>query len=280
MRSSNEIIEQVRQLARNDNRIRAAVQRGSRVNPASMRDELTSFVFVFAVTNLEDFTDSVEFVAGFGKPVIIHSTYDNPLKRKEDFIEINAYMETGELFTCIFREVEGFDAYIRKDSETVLLMDKDACTQPLPLPTDISYRVMKPSKKEFEHTCMDFFMQLIYVTKGLHRDQILYAIAEHDKARRLVMKMAAWYVATKSDNRFNSGKNGKNLHIYLPEEYWEMLMKVFPSIDTNEMWSAAFNSATLFRRLGMEIAQELGFNYPKNEDVGVVKLMREYWGKR
>ncbi len=279
MKSTNEAAEQIQRIARDDVRIRAVVQRGSRVNPAIAKDEMTPFVFILAVRELETFQDPEEFLDQFGPRILTKSSYDNPLKVEIDYIELRFLLQTGELYHVTLHPVEGFNEFIRADSEVVLLMDKEAIVHPLPMPTDITYRLLKPSKTVFENACIDFFLQMVPVIKGLYRGQILYAIFEHDKAKKMLLDMVCWSIATKSDNRINPGKNGKNLHTYLEDDLWEDLMKIFSTADLNQMWSAAFNTATLFRKFGMEIAETLSYEYPKVEDVLFMRYMREYWEK-
>ena len=72
--------------------------------------------------------------------------------------------------------LEELDNYLKGDKLIKVLIDKDCRIKRDIVPTDIDYHVRKPSAREYDDCCNEFWNVTPYVIKGLCRKEILFAI--------------------------------------------------------------------------------------------------------
>src|SRR5512136_2474396 len=76
MRSETEILDLVLETARQDERIRAILMNGSRVNPNAPRDIFQDFDFIYIVTDVAPFRGDLEWIRRFGELMILQLPED------------------------------------------------------------------------------------------------------------------------------------------------------------------------------------------------------------
>jgi aminoglycoside 6-adenylyltransferase len=64
----------------------------------------------------------------------------------------------------------------------------------------------------------------------------------------------------------STGKFGKWLQRYLPEDIWQDYAKTYAGGGDEETWQALFELLRLTRRVGQEVAGHLGYAYPLEDD--------------
>ena len=90
----------------------------------------------------------------------------------------------------------------KNDSLTKILLDKDKIFEKNQSPSDKDYWTKKPSQKEFNDCCNEFWWVSTYVVKGLLRNELIYAKEIHETiVRKMYMKVIAWNIA--ADHRVN-----------------------------------------------------------------------------
>jgi len=67
---------------------------------------------------------------------------------------------------------------------------------------------------------------------------------------------------------------GKGLKKQLPPEIWEELEGTYAGADPEENWEALLRTMALFRRVGLEVAEDLGYAYPRDLDRRVAAYVR------
>jgi aminoglycoside 6-adenylyltransferase len=63
------------------------------------------------------------------------------------------------------------------DSLSMVWLDKDGLFSGIEPPSDRDYLIRKPTEKEFAECCNEFWWVCTYVSKGLRREEIMYAKA-------------------------------------------------------------------------------------------------------
>lgn len=87
----------------------------------------------------------------------------------------------------------------RKDSLSLLLLDKDGITDPFPPASERDYLPTQPTAKAFFDYCNEFWRVCPYVAKGLWRGEIIYVKYIFDQvAREQLLKMLTWYIGVKT----------------------------------------------------------------------------------
>ena len=76
MRTEREMLDLILETARRDERIRAVIMNGSRVNPNAPRDCFQDFDIVYLVTDLSPFRKNLEWIKRFGELMILQMPED------------------------------------------------------------------------------------------------------------------------------------------------------------------------------------------------------------
>jgi aminoglycoside 6-adenylyltransferase len=163
----------------------------------------------------------------------------------------------------------------KRDSLSVLLLDKDDVVGPFPAPSESEYIPRPPSAREFFDCCNEFWWVCPYVAKGLWREEIVYAKYMLDQVvREQLRKMLAWHVGVETQFLRNPGSYGKHFQRYLEPELWTMLEKTYADADYDHTWEALFMMCELFRVMSKQIAVHFGFDYPQRDDENVSAHLR------
>jgi aminoglycoside 6-adenylyltransferase len=72
-----------------------------------------------------------------------------------------------------------------------------------------------------------------------------------------------------------TGALGRGLKKHLSTKRWTQLEDSYVGASMEENWDALLKTLELFREVGLEVANSLGFNYPKALHQGVVHYVSE-----
>jgi aminoglycoside 6-adenylyltransferase len=271
MRTESQVIDQLLNFARNYDLIRVVVMNGSRVNPNAPQDPFCDYDVVYYVTDPHHFLEDQAWILYFGNLIIL---------QQNDFVDHGA---EGYIFLMLFTDGVRIDlsfdslsnlAYLYEDTLTVVLLDKDGLIAPLPPTSDVGYHTPRPSQKEFVDAINEVFWCSTNVAKGIWRDELPYVKFMHEAIiREALLRILAWYVALPHNWAIDSGKFGKWLKKYLPPEIWEAYIKTYAGADYQETWEALLETCRLTRKVGQELAQDLGYVYPLEDDQRTVEYL-------
>lgn len=271
MRSETEVIRQLLAFAQKDERVRAVIMNGSRVNPNAPKDIFCDFDVVFAVTDPECFLKDQSWIGYFGEHIIIQQ--NDCEKNAVQFYIFLVIFKDGIRIDLSFFPMEHIKLQY-EDSLKVLLLDKDNVIDEFEPPSDSFYYTRKPSKARFEKTINNFWWCSTNVARGIWRDELCYAKTMYEvEVKDCVQRLLAWYIGINHDWQINTGKWGKWFKKYLPEEIWTSFVKTFPGAEYDELWEAMLEAGRLVRRIGTELADRLGYEYPLDDDKGVCVLL-------
>ncbi|GAF77730.1 unnamed protein product, partial [marine sediment metagenome] len=149
-RTEKEIIDLIIGFARNDDRIRAVLMNGSRVNPNATKDIFQDYDIVNLVTDVEPFKDENYILSHFGETIIIQKPEDNIYPPPVGDGRYNYLMQLvdGNRIDLSFFNINRIDE-LRKDSLTEVLLDKDHIIPNLLDPSESSYLIKQPTEKLF-----------------------------------------------------------------------------------------------------------------------------------
>lgn len=264
--------------AREDDRIRAVILNGSRVNPNAPRDPFQDFDVVYVVTDVAPFRPpgGERWIERFGELMILQMPEDmqDPQPRDDGgFVYLMQFADGNRIDLGLWPA--GRAGELERDSLSVLLLDKDGIVEAFDPPHEGGYLPRPPTAKAFADCCNEFWWVSPYVAKGLWREEIIYAkhFLDHFVRDQLV-KMLDWYVGVETGFRGNPGKFGKYLQRYLDPELWELLQCTYADADYERTWQALFATCDLFRRLALRVAAHFGFEYPHGDDERVSAHLR------
>jgi len=264
MRSEREMFDLILDTAREDERIRAVILNGSRTSPSAPRDPFQDFDVVYVVTDVAPFRYNFEWIGRFGELMVLQMPEDMQVPPPTDdgiFAYLMQFADGNRIDLTLF-PVARLDE-LERESQSVLLLDKDGIVEPFPPASDSDYFPAPPTAKAFADCCNEFWWVCPYVAKGLWRGEILYGKYFQDRlVREELRKMINWYVGVETQFAASPGKFGKYLERYLEPELWRMLLDTYSDAGYENTWQALFTTCDLFRRLALHVADHFGFDYP------------------
>jgi aminoglycoside 6-adenylyltransferase len=208
MRGEQEILELIVNTAKSDDRIRAVILNGSRVNPSARRDIFQDFDVLYLVTEVASFTSDHTWINQFGELMILQmpeAMQDPPPLRNGSFTYLMQFTDGNRIDLSLFPIAKRNQ--LENDSLSRLLLDKDALFSPFPAPSQSDYLPSPPTAQAFYDCCNEFWWVCLNVAKGLWREEITYAKCMLDwYVRDQFMKMLAWYVGMQTAFSHNPGK--------------------------------------------------------------------------
>ncbi|MEK4099797.1 aminoglycoside 6-adenylyltransferase [Bacillus sp. FSL E2-0195] len=280
MRSEKEMFDLIIGTAKKDERIRAVYMNGSRTNPNAPKDIFQDYDIVYVVTETASFIKDKTWIHTFGDLLMIQE----PDKNNEsagmdmDFDRSYGYLMLFTDGNRIDLHIETKDTMIEgymNDKLTVSLLDKDNILPLIPKPTDIGYYVKRPTASMIMSCCNDFWWCLQNVAKGIWRDELPYAKQMFEYViRGRLDQMVSWWIGIKHDFQVSTGKMGKYFKSYLPESYWKMYEKTYSDNNYENFWDSIFVTCELFRTLAEDVADNLLFTYPIDDDINMTKYLK------
>jgi aminoglycoside 6-adenylyltransferase len=268
MRSESEILDLILNTARRDERVRAVIMNGSRVDPNAPKDFFQDYDVVYLVTEKESFLADPSWIKIFGELMILQlpdDMTDLPPGGKDHYAYLMQFADGNRIDLSLYPVNKlGF---LEQDSLTLTLLDKDSILPQFPPPNDSGYLPTPPTAKAFFDCTNEFWWVSPYVAKGLWRRELPYAKEMLELyLREQLMKMLGWYLGVQTGFQKSPGKLGKYLENYLEPDLWQMLLRTYSDAHYNHIWDALLTMGDLFRRTAILVAEHFGFTYPFGDD--------------
>lgn len=274
MRSEQEMMNMFVDFARNDQRIRLATLEGSRTNRNIPPDTFQDYDVSYFVTDIDSFKENDQWLNIFGNRLMMQKPEDMELFPSELgswFSYIILFEDGNKLDLTLIPMSEVDDYFAKSDGLVEVLLDKDARINKEVIADDRQYWIKRPTAREFDDCCNEFWMVATYIVKGLARQEILFAIDHlHEIARPNLLRMMAWQIGSEQGYTFSVGKNYKFIDRYLPQEDWKALLSTYSQNGYEEMWQSLVTCYALFRKYSKAVAASLGYKYP-DYDEGITK---------
>lgn len=266
MRTEQQMMDMLLDFARNDARIRLATLEGSRTNPNISKDEFQDYDISYFVTDMDGFKRSDDWLDAFGDRLMMQKPEDMELFPPElgNWFSYLILFEDGNKLDLTLIPVEETEEYFANgDGLVEVLLDKDGLAADAPPATDRHYWIQRPTARQFDDCCNEFWMVSTYIVKGLARKEILFAIDHlNEIARPNLLRMMAWQIGAEQGYTFSVGKNSKFIQRHLPHETWEKLLATYATGSYAETRSALLQCFALFRSSSRAVAERLGYSYP------------------
>lgn len=275
MRSEQEIMSLILDVAKADERIRAVLLSGSRANPAAPKDIYMDYDITYFVGDITPFYNNPAWVEErFGKPLIMQMPENMTILPPAGDGHFNYMMiyPDGSRIDLSFE----YKRYVDNGEPAVVLLDKDnrnGFLPPLPAPDDKNWHIKPPTEKLFADCCNEFWWCLNNVGKGIARKELPYVMKMfNDYVRDMLNKMVEWYIGVITGFSVSAGKLGKYFEKYLPPELYAQYAATYSGSNYTEIWAAVDTMCNLFHTLALKVAMYFDFTYKHEEEDG----MREY----
>ncbi|WP_263703443.1 aminoglycoside 6-adenylyltransferase [Bacillus thuringiensis] len=277
MRTEKEMIDLIINTAKEDERIRAVIMNGSRVNPHVKRDCFQDYDIMYVVNEIQSFTSNHNWIRRFGEIMIVQMPEEMSLVPPDGdgkFPYLMQFMD-GNRIDLTLVPVELINNFVGQDSLSKLLLDKDNCIEEFPPASDKDYLIKKPTEKEFLDCCNEFWWCSTNVAKGLWREELSYVKGMLEgPVRDMLIVMLEWHIGMKTDFTVNAGKFGKHFEQYFEKDMWEQFKRAFSNAEYENTWESFFVMGDLFREVANEIANAYGYRYPQGDDDRVTSYLK------
>jgi aminoglycoside 6-adenylyltransferase len=268
MRNEAEMLDLILNTARRDERVRAVILNGSRVNPNAPKDFFQDYDVVYIVTETESFMADPSWINVFGERMILQlpdEMSDPPPEGSNHYTYLMQFADGNRIDLSLYPVSKL--ALLEPDSLTLTLLDKDGILPRFLPPTDSGYLPTPPTPKAYFDCTNEFWWVSPYVAKGLWRRELPYAKEMLELyVREQLMKMLNWYVGMRTEFKRSPGKMGKYLEKYLEPDLWQLLLQTYSDAEYDHIWDALIIMGDLFRRTAIPVAEHFGFTYPSGDD--------------
>ncbi len=264
MRTEREMMELILGVAQRDERILAVYMNGSRTNPNVPRDIFQDYDIVYVVKENRPFIEDKSWIDQFGPRLYMQQPdeIDKSLGKPVDFAACYGWLIQFADGNRLDLHVEPLEkTNILEDKLCKILLDKKGILPAILEPTDVDYRVKRPSAAQYEACVNEFWWCLNNVAKGLWREEIPYVQDMLALVRGELIKMLSWRVGCDTDFSVSVGKSGKYLYRWLPKEDWRDFLGTYASGKTEEIWESVMTMCGLFDRTAREIERRLHYSY-------------------
>ena len=287
MRNEEEVITQILNVAKKDDRIRAVLLNGSRANPKAKKDKFQDFDIVYIVNEIDSFLSDHSWIDVLGERLIIQMPNEMNLGEADDGHDNNpsfAYLmlfEDGNRIDLTLFPADKSETALKQDSLTISLLDKDGLFNNLPPSNDKDYLIKRPAEKEFTDCCNEFWWVSAYVAKGLWRDEITYSKDMLEKpVRAMFLKIIEWNIGIETNFTVSFGKCGKNIKEYVSPELYDKILSTYPDANKNNIWNSLFLMTEIFSDLAKKIATGLNFNCNSHEEQNVMRYLKSVYNDK
>jgi aminoglycoside 6-adenylyltransferase len=280
----SEVLRQLIEWAEQQPSVRAMLLTSSRANPSAPVDALSDYDIVLVVHDIHPFVEDKSWLQDFGQVLVvywdpIHPTPDYGIEQVgnvtqyADGLHIDFTLWPVELMRRI---AEAPSLPPDLDIGYSVLMDKDGLTEGMRAPTYTAFIPPPPTNEIYQKVVEDFFSDAPYVAKCLWRDELLPAkwCLDFDMKQLFLRQMLEWRMEQDYQWALPTGNLGRGLKQHLPPHLWSQLERTYVGAGIEENWEALFRTMALFRWVGIEVADHLGYRYPLDLDQGVTNYVQ------
>lgn len=268
--------------------VRAILLTGSRANPNAVVDVFSDYDVILVVTDIQLFVQDKGWLSDFGNVLVaywdlVHLAPEFDIEQVGNVVQ---YADGSHIdFTLwpvrLMRQIVRSEALPDElDVGYRVLVDKDQLTAGLNPPTHTSHIPNPPTEEAFLKNIDDFFSDTPYVAKCLYRDELLPAkwCLDFDMKHNFLRQMLEWHVGIRYGWAEPVGVLGRGLKRKLSSDIWTRLEKTYVGFEVGDNWDALFGTMQLFREIGLEVAEELGYTYPLEMDLQITHLIQKMRG--
>jgi len=270
MRNEEQVLQQLLDFANAEDRVRAVMLNGSRLNDKAPKDIWQDYDIVFFVKDIDsaDYITNQNWIKQFGELVIKQV---NEFER--GFIVMMQFKD-GVRIDLNFHDIKDIEMVAKQDSLSKILLDKDNLAPVLPPPDDSVYHTRKPTEQEFTELLNECWWIMPYIAKGILRDELPYVKYMFDVVLMgCIRKLLCWYIGSEHNWKINPGNCEKWFKRYLTRDIYKEFISLFPSTNYDEIWKSLFQTAIVIRRIGQSLAEKLSYPYPLQDDENVTEYL-------
>jgi aminoglycoside 6-adenylyltransferase len=284
---TDEIIGRLIAWAEKQTTVRAMLLTSTRAVSGAPVDAFSDYDVILAAADIHPFHEDRSWLEDFGQVLVAYwdPIYPVPDYGIEIFGNVTQYEDGLKIdFTLwpvelLRRIVEAPTLPAELDAGYLVLLDKDGLTAGLQTPTYAGYIPTPPSNETYQTHVNDFFSDAPYVAKCLRRHELLPAkwCLDYDMKHVYLRPMLEWRIQLDNNWSAKIGALGKGLKKHLPPDLWAQLESAYAGAGIEENWQALLNTIAIFRRVAVEVADHLGYEYPYDLDQRITAYLQKVY---
>lgn len=275
MRSQKHMMDLLLNFAATDERVRAVILNGSRVTDEAPADPFQDIDVLFVVDHMETFTADHSWVDFLGEIMVqqLPDLIDAVTGPDNHFAYLLQFQDGNRVDLSLIPRHNAIHL-VKGYGPGIVLLDKEGGAETFLLADPSEFITKRPTVKQYQDCCNEFWWVAPYVAKGIWRGQLSYAIDHFYLLKDCLHYMLCWYIGGQHDYAINVGKSGKYLQKYLTAEEWAAFIKTYPAGNYAAIWQALYAMCDLFRFAANKVADDIETVYPEIDDANVMAHLR------
>ena len=198
-------------------------------------------------------------------------------KSKVPFTSINIYKKDNTKITESIISSEYADVFLKTLPKDIEFIYTKIGTDRLDINENFKYEV--PKEYEFVSTIRNFFASAIEVSLYISEKDEIAASLKMQEVRNYLLSMINFYIKDKYAYTMDKSYDGQKLKSTLDVDAEEKFLLTYHHEDFMDIYNSLFKACVLFRKIAMQLAIDLGYEYPKKIDVESLKILRANYKK-
>lgn len=280
MRSKEEMLKLIMDVAANDERIRAVTMEGSQASKNATHDQYSDFDISYVVEDIRQFTKDNRWIEIFGEILIVQCPmdwYSHPYDYtgRENFTYLIQFKD-GNRIDLTLIDMNNIGEEENHCEPRIVLLNKDDLKEIRQISDESVFNIRKPSEMEYYNTCNEFRWLSLYVSKGLCREEIYYAKFAYDVLMMaMFIKMLNWKIGIDHNFAVTCGSHSKYLKRFLSPEEMERFHGIFPNGTYTDIWTKLFAIYDYFAETAKYVGEVLGYTFDAKETEEVRTFLLE-----
>jgi len=159
------------------------------------------------------------------------------------------------------------------DNGYEILIDKDNALINMSMPTFEGFKIKKPDSSEFQRNINEFWFEVYHTGKYLYRNDLWTVKLRDVTIKENILQMLEWNHAAKCSWNFSPKNYGKGMKGWIDENLWKELNLCFGKFEKQDSLQSLQNTIKLYRRIAIETAKHLGYEYNLILDKRISKFL-------
>lgn len=142
-----------------------------------------------------------------------------------------------------------------------------------------NFRYDVPKEYEFISTIRNFFASAVEVSLYINEMDEIASSLKMGEVRNYLLTMIDFYIKNKYAYTMDKGYDGQKLKSTLDVNTKENFLLTYHHEDLMDIYNSLFKACVLFRKIAMDLCNELGYVYPREIDVESLKVLRSNYKK-
>lgn len=239
---------------------------GSRTNPNVVDDKFKDYDVVFFTDKVDKYVADRSFMKVFGEILLATEPGHDGLYLPEP-LDVDGrhnflvLYQSGLRIDWQFRPLKQLKGYLKEDTLTRIVGDKDGRVAKSLHPNDRQYWLGRPSEKTFNSSVKEFWWEFVNTLKAAIRQENFLAQFYLNLTREELIRMLTWGVATSHGFERSYGKENQQTLKLLSPKIQRQVLATYDTSSLTAIYAALKAMGQLENTALKLVGDKLSFNY-------------------